>query len=85
MDEELEEELNFIVRKNRILRSQPEERPSKSRKKNTDLDNEAACEKKYKAIRRGELTEDMDNKPLAYLCNEYVKYNRYALGKVSDR
>lgn len=85
MDEELEEELNFIVRKNRILRSPAaaaasDERPSKMRKMNmTDLDDEATCEKKYKALRRGELMEDMDNRPLAYMCNEYVKYNRYAL------
>lgn len=94
IDEELEEDLNFIVRRNRMLQYHPpptttittttttNERPSKKRRKNivVNVDDEATCEKKYKVLRRGELIEDMDNKPLTYLCNEYAKYSRFALG-----
>lgn len=71
--------MNFIVRKNRILRSHEDERPNKLRRKNNDAVTEELCREKYNTVRGGELIQVNDYKPLAYLYNEYVKYGQYAL------
>lgn len=92
LDQELEEELNFIVSKNRVLRSPSthtgEERPTKIRRRDQDtIDQEALFKKRYKQLRAGNLTcvGDENDKSLGYVYNEYIKYSQLALGKKTFR
>ncbi|KAI7888136.1 107-domain-containing protein [Mucor mucedo] len=77
IEQEIEEELNVIVRKNRMLR-QDDERPAKRRHVDDAL--EQLYQARFKQLRHGDLTPAVDGqKTLDYVFNEYIHYNRIAL------
>lgn len=82
IEQEIEDELNVIIRKNRMLR-QDDERPTKRRHVDDSL--EQLYQTRFRKLRCGELTPNLDgHKTLDYVFNEYIQYNHIALGKNNE-
>ncbi|KAG2236645.1 hypothetical protein INT48_000200, partial [Thamnidium elegans] len=79
INQELDDEFNVLLRRNRMLRPHKDERPKKIRRISNTM--EPLYKERFQRLRDGQLEPVSGNTTLDYVYNEYIKFNRAALEK----